>query len=70
MALVRFMEGISGRTLRVVLGVAMIVVGAVLGGGWIALSVVGLVPLAAGAFNFCLLAPLFHAPLHSAGTHS
>lgn len=36
----------------------------VIGGpaGW-AVGVVGLVPLAAGAGNVCLFAPLFHAPL-------
>jgi len=42
------------------------VYGLVLGGGWLVLAVVGLVPLAAGVFDFCLAAPLVHQPLRSA----
>jgi hypothetical protein len=33
------------------------------GTGGIALAVVGLVPIAAGVFNFCLLGPLFGVTL-------
>ena len=33
----------------------MVVLGASLGGGWWWLAVVGLVPLLAGIFDFCLL---------------
>ena len=44
----------AGRSVRVLAGVALIVVGAILGGGWWALAVVGLVPLAAGALDICL----------------
>jgi len=32
------------------------------------LSIVGLVPLAAGALGLCLLAPLFHLPLRATGS--
>jgi len=39
-----------------------------LGGAWLALSIVGLVPLTAGAFGFCLLAPLFHQPMGASGS--
>src|ERR1019366_7078117 len=48
MTLVHFMSSGTGRTVRVVLGVAMIAIGLILGGGWLALSVVGFAPLAAG----------------------
>jgi len=64
MGLARFMASAVGRLLRIVGGVALIVIGLkVVGGtgGWV-LAVVGLVPLAAGAFNFCLFGPLLRAP--------
>lgn len=66
MELVQFMSTKAGRIARVIAGVGLLVAGAVLGGGWWALAAVGLVPIAAGVFNFCLLAPLFHAPLRPA----
>jgi hypothetical protein len=62
MAFIGFMASPAGRIARIVAGIVLIVVGLVAGGGWIALSVVGLVPLAAGAFDVCLLAPLFRLP--------
>ena len=64
MGLVRFMERPIGRIARAVAGLVLIGIGAGLGGLWWVLAVVGLVPLAAGLFNFCLVAPLFHAPAH------
>lgn len=66
MKLVRFMEGRAGRVARGAAGLAMVGLGAALGGGWWALAAVGLVPLAAGVFDFCLIAPIFGAPLHHA----
>jgi len=61
--LVAFMSRPAGRIARVVAGIVLIVVGAVVGGaGWF-LAVVGLVPLAAGAFDVCLLGPVFGQPL-------
>ena len=44
----------------------LIAVGALLGGGWWALAVVGLVPLAAGLLDVCVFAPLFHRPFNGA----
>ncbi len=69
MTFVRFMEGIGGRSLRIAAGLVLVVVGAVLGGPWWVLAAVGLVPIAAGVFNFCLVAPFVGAPLrpHSSG---
>ena len=55
-----------GRTARVVAGLALIVVGLVAGGGWIALSIVGAVPAVAGLANVCLFAPLAGQPFKGA----
>lgn len=63
MSFVRFMESGVGRSLRAVAGLVLVGVGAWLGGAWWALAAVGLVPLAAGLFDFCLAAPLFGARL-------
>jgi nicotinamide mononucleotide (NMN) deamidase PncC len=63
MGFAKFMASGAGRALRAVAGIALIVVGAVLGGGWWALSAVGLVFVAVGVFDVCLLAPLFGQPL-------
>ncbi len=63
MNLLGFLSSPAGRVVRGLLGVAMIVVGAVLGGGWYVLAVAGLLPLAAGVFDFCLIAPLLRRPM-------
>jgi hypothetical protein len=63
-AFFRFIATPTGRAIRVVAGLALILVGllAVQGaGGWI-LAIVGLVPLAAGLFDRCVFAPLFGLP--------
>ena len=65
MALVDLLMSNLGRTLRAVIGLALIATGLRLGGGWLALSFVGLVPLVAGVVDFCLLAPLFHQPFRA-----
>ena len=64
MGFARFMSSLFGRLLRIVAGVALIVVGlaVVHGAGGIILAVVGLVVGAAGLFNFCIFAPLFGGP--------
>ena len=65
MSFVTFMLSIAGRLLRVVAGAVII---------WFALhslaspwsyvvAAIGLVPIAAGLLNFCLLGPLFHVNL-------
>lgn len=65
MSLVTFMSSTAGRALRIVAGLALIVIGlAVVGGtGGVILAVVGLVPLYAGAANVCLLGPLLGSDL-------
>ncbi len=64
MAFTLFMASPSGRVIRMVAGLILIGLGLVWIGniwGWL-LAVIGLAPLAAGLFDFCLLAPLFSAP--------
>ena len=61
-----FMASVAGRITRLAAGVVLIAVGALLGGGWWALAVVGLVPLAAGIADVCVFAPLFHLPFKGA----
>lgn len=53
----------AGRLVRVALGIALIIAGIMLGGagGWI-VATIGLVPIAAGTANVCLVAPILHAP--------
>ncbi len=63
MTFIRFMGSGAGRLARVVAGLVLVGLGAWLGGGWWVLSAVGLVPLSAGVFNVCLVAPLLHAPV-------
>jgi hypothetical protein len=62
---VKFMASTSGRIVRIIAGLAFIALGLLLiHGAWgIVLAVVGLVPLVAGIFDFCVFAPLFGAPL-------
>lgn len=62
MAVLRFLGSTWGRGARVGAGPALIAAGIDLGGGWLALAVVGLLPLAAGASDVCVLGPLFRLP--------
>jgi len=64
MGFARFMSSSFGRLLRIVAGIALIVIGlaVVQGTGGIILAFVGLVVAAAGLFNFCIFAPLFGGP--------
>lgn len=62
-SLINFMSSSVGHRARALAGIALIVIGLVIGGGWMALSVIGLIPLLAGAFNVCLLAPFMGQPL-------
>jgi hypothetical protein len=57
------MASTAGRAVRVIAGIALIGVGASLGGGWWVLAVLGLVPLATGVLDVCLANVLFGQPL-------
>lgn len=69
MAFCTFMASAAGRGLRILAGLALVLVGlaAVQGTGGTVLAVVGMVPLLAGILNVCLFAPLFRCPLSGAG---
>lgn len=59
-----FIAGPAGRVIRIVAGLALILIGLLAVGGlwgWI-LAIVGLVPLFAGLFDRCVFAPLFGLP--------
>lgn len=58
-----FMAGPIGRLARIGVGLVLIVVGLAIGGtGGIILAIIGLVPLAMGVMNRCLISPLIGAP--------
>jgi hypothetical protein len=62
---VSFMASPAGRIIRVVAGIALVVwglwgIGSTTG---LIVAIVGLLPLLAGLFDFCVFAPLFGAPL-------
>jgi hypothetical protein len=60
-----FMASSTGRIVRVVAGLILVVWGSFGLGGTTGMgaALIGLVPLAAGIFDFCVFAPLFGAPL-------
>lgn len=59
MAFARFMSQPLGRAIRIVAGLVLVSVGVYLGGAiGVLVGIVGLVPIAAGLFNFCLVGPL------------
>jgi len=64
MPLLKFLGSQPGRVTRALAGLALIGTGlfAIRGTGGMVLAGVGLLPLAAGVFDFCLLAPLFGMP--------
>jgi hypothetical protein len=65
-ALFGFLANGTGRIVRIIAGLLLILIGLlwVQGtAGWI-LAIVGLVPLLAGAFDKCVFAPLFGLPFN------
>ncbi len=62
---VNFMASSTGRIARIVAGIVLIVLGLLVVGSTtgIIVAVIGVVPLAAGVFDFCIFAPLFGRPL-------
>ncbi len=63
--IIGFLASGNGRLVRVVAGLLLIAWGllGLHGTAGIVLTVIGLVPLVAGVFDFCVFAPLFGAPL-------
>lgn len=64
MAFAKFMNSTQGRILRIVGGLALIGGGLIAVGGVPGLTVaaLGLIPLAAGLLDFCVLAPVLSVP--------
>ncbi|HSD83656.1 MAG TPA: DUF2892 domain-containing protein [Anaerolineae bacterium] len=62
---VKFMTSAAGRVIRIAAGLALVLWGLMSIGGTtgVVVAVIGLVPLVAGLFDFCIFAPLFGAPL-------
>jgi hypothetical protein len=63
---VKFMASGAGRITRIIAGLVLIALGMLVmhaSTGGIIVAVVGLVPLVAGVFDFCVFAPLFGAPM-------
>lgn len=62
---VSFLASPAGRIVRILAGIALVAWGWFGLGGITGLivAIVGLVPLLAGIFDFCVFAPLFGAPL-------
>ncbi|NNC91870.1 MAG: DUF2892 domain-containing protein [Acidimicrobiia bacterium] len=61
---VSFMASTSGRVVRAVGGIALIAWGiwGLGGAAGVIVAAIGVVPLAAGVFDFCVFAPLFRNP--------
>ena len=68
MQFVKFMTSPAGRTARVILGAVIMVLGQTVVQGWpgIIMTVLGLVPLAGGLFDFCLIGYALGYPLSGA----
>lgn len=63
MQFVEWMSKPTGRIFRVVAGLILIGGGLYFQGVWgYVVAVVGVVPVLAGVFNFCLIAPILGAP--------
>jgi hypothetical protein len=65
---VKFLASPAGRVIRGLAGLALVAWGLLgLGGtAGIVVAFIGVVPLAAGLFDFCVFAPLFGAPERAA----
>ncbi len=61
---ISFLASSTGRLVRVVAGIALVAWGwlGIGGATGLLIAIVGLVPLLAGLFDFCVFAPLFGAP--------
>jgi hypothetical protein len=72
MAFAQLMNSTAGRTLRIAVGLALIGIGlfAIRGVAGVAMAIVGAVPLAAGVFDFCLMAPILSVPWSGAKIRS
>jgi hypothetical protein len=63
-ALIEFLASTRGRGVRIIVGAVLILVGLYVIGGTagVIVTVIGIIPVLAGAADVCLLAPLFKMP--------
>jgi hypothetical protein len=63
--IISFLASSTGRIVCIVIGIALVAWGwfGLSGAIGIIVAIIGLVPLLAGIFDFCVFAPLFGAPL-------
>ena len=68
MAVVQFLASKTGRYVRIGVGIILLILGifVVQDTAGIVLTIIALVPLLAGIFDVCLIAPLFGAPFKGA----
>jgi len=66
---ISFLASPAGRITRVLAGIALVAWGllGLSGATAIAITAVGLIPLVASLFDFCVFAPLFRLPLSGPG---
>jgi hypothetical protein len=66
MGFAKFMTSVLGRSIRIIAGLVLVLVGLLYmhGVAGIVVAVIGLVPLLAGVFNVCVFAPLFGGPFN------
>ncbi len=64
MSFVKFMSSTTGRGLRIAAGIVLILLGllVVKDTAGLIVAVIGLVPLLAGVFNYCVFGPVFGGP--------
>jgi hypothetical protein len=66
MRFLSFMNTSTGRMIRVVAGIVILVAGVLLGGGvGAALAVFAVLPIATGVFGLCPINPLFGQPMRA-----
>ena len=54
----RFMASTGGRLVRLGIGLSLLITGLLVGGGWgLAIGIFSALPIAAGVFNLCPIAP-------------
>ena len=66
MAVLQFFNSTRGRWVRVIAGIALAVIGGLLGGWWWLLALFGIFAFTSGAFDFCVPALLAKKPVNGA----
>lgn len=66
MAVLQFFGSTTGRWVRVIAGIALAVIGGLLGGWWWLMALFGIFAFTSGAFDFCVPALLVKKPVNGA----